>query len=59
MKDVKNLINELVSNNEYLETDEERENCKSALCGAVNWGHKQDRAMQEYLKIRKRSNLVY
>lgn len=51
-------IDGLIKQNEFLTTEEERAHCYSALCAAINWGHKIDREQDAYNMAQKRKSII-
>lgn len=53
------FIESLVNQNECLVTEEERAWYRSALCAALNWGHKIDREQAAYNRAKKLKSIIY
>ena len=58
MKDFE-FVGRLVKGNQYLTTEEEKARYHSALCAAINWGHKIDREQVIYNIAKKRKSITY
>lgn len=58
MEDVE-FVRQLVKDNQYLTTEEEKSWYRSALYGALNWGYKIDKEQEAYRKAQKRKNVIH